>query len=114
MNKCSKCSADTELFDRGVPICVKCSRRVDRERILSILHQDLRIAREKRDQASAHFNDIMGQIPSGVPYPDNQDRIRRASRDYTRAQEVLTAATVRLNAYLIDGEVPPGLEDRQD
>lgn len=112
MNKCSKCSADTELFDGGVPICVKCSRGApDRERILAILHQDLRIAKERRDEASAHFNEIMGQVPSGVPYPDSQERIRRASRDYTKAQRVLMDATVRLNAYLIDGEVPPGLED---
>ena len=113
MSKCSKCGADTELHDGGVPICVKCSERgKDRQRIMEILHRNLQVARQRRDEASTHFNDMTRHTPSGIPYPDSQERLHIASRDYTNAQQALAKALAQLNDYLIDGEVPPGLEDR--
>ena len=113
MSKCSNCGADTELFDGGIPICAKCSQgELDRSKILERLHQDREIARRRRDEASSHFDDIIRQVPhGGIPYPDSQERIRRASHDYTRAQRDLANATARLNDYLIDGTVPPQLKE---
>ena len=32
MSKCFKCGADTELFDNGVPICIKCAEQVEAKR----------------------------------------------------------------------------------
>jgi len=112
MSKCSKCGADTELCDGGVRICVKCSELdTDRQVILQILHQDLKVARKQRDRAYAHFDDTLRQVPSGIPYPDEEERIRWASRIFSDAQRGLSDALARLNDYLIDGKVPSGLED---
>ena len=114
MSMCSKCGADTELFDGAVPTCVKCSEpATDRGRILQILHQDLKIARQQRDKAFAHFDDTLHQVPSGIPYPDGEERIRWASRVFSDAQLGLSDALARLNDYLVDGKVPPGLEDQK-
>jgi hypothetical protein len=32
MAKCAKCGAETELFDRGVPICTACSDAMEAKR----------------------------------------------------------------------------------
>jgi hypothetical protein len=32
MAKCIKCGADTQLFDRGVPICLACSDAMEAKR----------------------------------------------------------------------------------
>ena len=32
MSKCFNCGADTQLFENGVPICMKCAEKVDAKR----------------------------------------------------------------------------------
>ena len=32
MEKCSRCGANTGLYDNGVPICLTCAERVDAQR----------------------------------------------------------------------------------
>jgi hypothetical protein len=32
MDRCSKCGAETELFDNGNPICLKCEAEIDAAR----------------------------------------------------------------------------------
>jgi hypothetical protein len=29
MSKCLNCGADTQLFDNGLPICIKCAEKVE-------------------------------------------------------------------------------------
>lgn len=32
MDRCSRCGAETELFDNGNPICLKCESKIDAAR----------------------------------------------------------------------------------
>lgn len=74
---------------------------MEREQILYALRADLEAAIKNRDAVSGHFDDVISHVPSGIPYPDNVERIRQASREYTIAQQALMLATDRLNDFLI-------------
>ena len=79
---------------------------LDSAKIRQALHQDLRIAHEKRDRASARLNEVMNDIPSGIPSPDGTDRIRQASQQSRDAQKEVMDALTRLNNFLIHGTIP--------
>lgn len=83
---------------------------LDNEQIRQAFHQDLRIAHEKRDRASARLNEVMNDIPSGIPSPDGTDRIRQASQQSRDAQKEVMDSLTRLNNFLIHGTIPADLE----
>jgi hypothetical protein len=83
---------------------------MDRESILRVLRQDLDEARKRREIASARFDEVLKDIPSGVPYPDSAKRIQRVSSEYAETQTAALSALMRPNDFLIYGTVPPGLE----
>jgi hypothetical protein len=81
--------------------------------ILRLLRDELKTAQQRREVASEHFDQTILEVPTGIPYPDNVQRILRASHEYTRTQEEMLMAVKRLNDYLSHGIVPPHLETQQ-
>jgi hypothetical protein len=86
----------------------------DQETILQALRQDLEAARKRAAIASAHFDEVVKKVPSGIPYPDSVRRIHKASSEYAEAQTTAFAALMRLNEFLVYGTLPPGLEKEQE
>jgi hypothetical protein len=39
MDRCSKCGADTELYESGVPLCVRCAAAIDDARKETAIEQ---------------------------------------------------------------------------
>ena len=78
------------------------------------LQADLAVARRNRYAASRHFDDVISHVPSGIPYPDNVDRIRQASREYNDAQRAVLLATSRLNEFLANGTVPERIPEAKE
>jgi|SRR5579863_2344088 len=78
---------------------------MERDRILHALQAELEAAKQSRDAASQRFDEIISHVPSGIPYPDNVERIRQASREYTSTQQAVMLALNRLNEFLAHGTV---------
>ena len=118
MAVCTFCKTETELYINGLPVCVKCSEaRGDKRkpptsehRIFSILQQDLSAATERFKAATAAFDAVTREIPSGVPQPDGTQRIHNASRKATIARMEMLRAHHRLNDFLNAGVVPEDLK----
>jgi len=119
MAECVYCRVETQLYDSGVPICVKCcDARTKRKpptrdnSLLSALHRDLDVASERASAATATFDAVTSEIPSGFPHPDGTQRIHNASREMSQARVGLMIAHNRLNDYLARGIVPDDLKQR--
>src|SRR5579872_2345251 len=112
MAKCTYCGAETQLFDSGIPVCVRCdgTRLSKREQIAQSLRQRLEKARERRETANQRFQAAMRRVPGGTPAPDGSYQIQQASREYHEALESLTKAVRDLNSFLSNGSVPPDLD----
>jgi hypothetical protein len=82
---------------------------MDRESIIRVLCRDLAAALERQKIASAHFNEVIGNSPSGLPCAEGVYRIQMASSEYSEARAAVLDAMNRLNNFLIHGTVPPGL-----
>ena len=116
--ECAFCKAETELFEGGVPVCLKCSEARESKRkpptwdppVLNILHQDLQAATERATAATSIFNAITSEVPSGLPHPDGTQRIHDASREMSQARVGLMIAHNRLNDFLSRGIVPDDLK----
>jgi hypothetical protein len=120
MEACSFCQAPTELYDGGVPVCVKCSEARDQKRkppnsetqTLRVLYHDLEAATARAKAATAAFEAVTREIPSGIPRPDGTQRIYNASREVSVARVELMRAHNRLNDYLGRGILPDDLKQR--
>ena len=118
MAKCTDCGSETELYYSGVPICLKCSEArgnkrkpaTSEHRILNILQQDLQAATERSKAATAAFDAVANDVPSGIPHPDGTQRIHNASREVTIARMEMLRAHHRLNDFLNAGVVPEDLK----
>jgi hypothetical protein len=107
MAECAYCKAETELHNNGVPICLKCSDDQEAKRkppatqqqILNTLLQDVIELTARTEQATEEFEDLMGQIPSGLPHPDGTQRIKNASAKLSIARNELMKAQRRLNDH---------------
>jgi hypothetical protein len=82
---------------------------MERERILRVLRAELAAAQHRRDEAAGRFDQIIRDVPSGIPHPDGTERIKQASGEYGRTQSEALAAFARLNDFLIHGKIPPHL-----
>ena len=82
---------------------------MNREDVLTILRKDVAKARALADSASAHFDTVIKESPSGLPHPDGSLRIRNASIEYSATQTRLRYAIKRLHAFMMDGTVPEDL-----
>ena len=80
------------------------------DRVHRILQEEFRAAVQRRDQASAHFDEVRRAVPSGLPHPDGTQRIHNASRELSAARKEMMKAHNRLNDYLGLGIVPEDLK----
>jgi hypothetical protein len=118
MAACAFCKAETELYNGGVPVCVKCSEahegepksRTSEHNVLSVLKQDLQAATERAREATENFDAVSSDIPSGMPHPDGTQRIYNASRQVSVARVELMRAHHRLNDYIQRRVVPEDLK----
>jgi hypothetical protein len=115
--ECIFCKGETELYVTGVPVCIACSEAQSKRKppargtsILNMLQRDLDIAKERASAATATFNAVTSEIPSGIPHPDGTQRIHNASREMSQARVGLMIAHNRLNEYLARGVVPEDLK----
>lgn len=107
MAECAYCKAETELHNNGVPICLKCSVAQEAKRkppatqqqILNTLLQDVIELAARTEQATEELEDLVGQIPSGLPHPDGTQRIKNASAKLSIARNELMKAHRRLNDH---------------
>jgi hypothetical protein len=86
---------------------------MERERILRTLRAELAAAQHRRDEAAECFDEMIREVPTGIPHPDGPERIRQIAHEYGRTQAEATAAFGRLNDYLIHGKIPPHLNVNQ-
>ena len=63
------------------------------------------------NSASRKFNEVVRDIPSGLPHPDGTQRIHNLSRELADAREKLAAAITRLNDFVSYEVVPEDLRD---
>ena len=119
MAECAYCKAETQLYDRDVPICTHCAEARDgtprkpptaEQRIRSRLLQEVLEATARTSEASREFDAVMGQFPSGLPHPNGAQRVQSASQNLTVARKALMKAHNRLNAYHDHGIVPEDLK----
>jgi len=61
--------------------------------------------------ASQIFNDVVRDIPSGLPHPDGTQRIHNVGRELADARQELAVAIVRLNDFVSREVVPEDLGD---
>jgi len=61
--------------------------------------------------ASTKFNEVVRDIPSGLPHPDGTQRIHNVGRELIDAREKLAAAITRLNDFVSHEIVPEDLRD---
>ena len=82
----------------------------ERLRIHKLLQTDFHQALAEMNAASNDFQDVMREIPSGLPQPDGAQRIHNASRQYSTAREKLMKARTRFDNFAIHGIVPDDLK----
>jgi len=115
MAQCAFCKAETEMYDRGTPVCIKCSREraaAAARQIRAALLESLTEATARVKAASGSFQSVMHEMPSGVPHPDGVQRIHNASRELNAARKEMMAAHSRLNDFISRGIVPDELKKR--
>ena len=107
MAECRYCRAETQLYESGVPICLKCSEEREAKRkppateqqVRSTLLQDVFELTARVEEATRLFKDVM-QIPNLLPHPDGVQRIKNASSKLSIARNELMKAHTRLEEHL--------------
>ena len=84
---------------------------MDRKRIHEILKDEFEAAKLRMNLASLRFNEVVRDIPSGLPPPDGTQRIHNVGLEIADAREKLAAAIGRLNDFASHNVVPEDLKD---
>jgi hypothetical protein len=84
---------------------------MDHKRIHEILREEFEAAKRRMNIASVEFNEVVREIPSGLPHPDGTQRIHNVGRELADAREKLAAAIARLNDFVSREVVPEDLRD---
>jgi hypothetical protein len=84
---------------------------VDHKRIHEILLGEFEAAKRRMNVASQIFNDVVRDIPSGLPHPDGTQRIHNVGRELADARQKLAVAIARLNDFVSREVVPEDLGD---
>src|SRR5258708_34260193 len=106
MARCAYCGDETELYNDGVPVCLKCTEIPETngkppatdQQIRSNLLQDVLELTARTQEATKEFEAVTRQIPSGLPHPDGVQCIKNASNKLSIARKELMKAHSRLNA----------------
>ena len=86
------------------------STKNDHEHVRKILADQFEAAVKRRDIASAHFDEVRKDLPSGLPHPDGTQRIAKASSDYVAALREVGRAVQRIADFQSRGIVPEDLK----
>ena len=84
---------------------------MDRKRIHNALRDEFEAAKRRMNVASTKFNEVVRDVPSGLPRPDGTQRIHNVGRELIDAREKLAAAITRLNDFASHDIVPEDLRD---
>lgn len=79
-----------------------------------ILSSELDEAKQRYSAATAYFDRIMGDTPSGLPHPDGSLRIRQAGVEQTLALEAYHLALRRFHEFILSGIIPVSLREAAD
>jgi hypothetical protein len=118
MPLCAFCKIkNTALYENGVPVCLDCAEaRTNVEspatdhQTRSVLLQDILELTARINETSKEFDEIMRQVPSGLPHPDGVQRMKNVSVKLSAARQELMKAHHRLDKHLNRGIVPEDLE----
>jgi hypothetical protein len=121
MASCAHCKTEeTQLYENGVPICLKCAAIRDRQvsrssptaggDIRIALVEDLLKTTAQFDVASREFSTALRDIPGWPPQPDGTQHIKNISHKLTAARKDMMRAHNRLNDYVERGIVPEDLK----
>jgi hypothetical protein len=118
MELCVFCKTkNTALYENGVPICLECAdRRTKRKSPATdhetrrVLLQDILELTARINETSKEFDEIMRQVPSGLPHPDGMQRIKNVSVKLSAARQELMKAHQRLDEHLNPRVVPEDLK----
>jgi hypothetical protein len=86
---------------------------MEHKRIHDVLRDEFEAAKRRMNAASLKFNEVVRDIPSGLPHPDGTQRIHNAGRELVDAREKLAAAIARLNDFVSREIVPDDLRDQK-
>jgi hypothetical protein len=84
---------------------------MDHKRVHEILKDEFETAKRQMNFASQRFNEVVRDIPSGLPHPDGTQRIHNVGRELADARGKLAAAITRLNDFVSREVVPEDLRD---
>src|SRR5258706_9770079 len=109
MPQCVRCQGETELYENGIPICLKCTTAGTEPKhkppirsvplppkLRASLLEDLFAATARTNEARRAFDLVMSQTPSGLPHPDGSQRIHNASQELQAARNEVNRAHNRL------------------
>ena len=81
------------------------------ERIHRILENQFSAALQRRNRASAAFEEVHREISSGLPHPDGVQRIIDTSKELAVAMAELRRCVSRIADFEVRGIVPDDLEN---
>ena len=84
---------------------------INPNRVHDVLTEQFEAAKRQMNIASQRFNEVVRDIPSGLPHPDGTQRIQNVGRELADAREKLAAAISRLNDFMTREVVPEDLRD---
>ena len=87
------------------------STKNDHEHVRKILADQFEAAVKRRNIASAYFDEVRKDLPSGLPHPDGTERIAKASADYVAALRDVGRAVQRIADFQSRGIVPEDLKN---
>jgi len=84
---------------------------LDHKRIHDVLTEEFEASKRRMNVASMKFNEVVRDIPSGLPHPDGTQRIQNVSRELADSRKKLADAIARLNDFVSRKIVPEDLRD---
>ena len=95
MTECTYCKTETQLYDNGVPICLKCievkRKPPNRDQIVTHLVGRIAEATAQVSTANQTFSDVISKLP----HPNGLQRIKKASMDLDVARKEMMKAHKR-------------------
>ena len=114
MALCINCKVtETELYEKGVPICRKCADAPKRkpaatqQEIRNALLHNVLEATAQLNEARADFE---ASLVPGLPHPDGIQRIKNTSNNLSIARKNMMVAHNQLDRFLQTGIVPEDLK----
>jgi hypothetical protein len=78
--------------------------------IFEILWNDFTVAREKAAAADRRWMATIHEVPSGLPHPDQVQRVQNIVRELNSARLEMYEAHARLTAFVAEGIIPDNLK----